>query len=54
VAELLTQLGDVAAREGRIGDARARFERAVAILDRWGAPERAAKVRAALAALPPG
>jgi tetratricopeptide (TPR) repeat protein len=54
VAELLTQMGDAAAREGRIGDARARFERAVAILDRWGTPERAAEVRAALAALPPG
>jgi tetratricopeptide (TPR) repeat protein len=54
VAELLTQMGDAAAREGRIGDARARFERAVVILDRWGTPEHAAAVRAALAALPPG
>jgi tetratricopeptide (TPR) repeat protein len=52
VAQLLKQLGDVAAREGRITDARTRFERALAILDRWGTPERAVEVRAALAALP--
>jgi hypothetical protein len=53
VAELLTRLGDVAAREARIADARSRFERAIAILDRWGSPERAAEVRAGLSALPP-
>jgi tetratricopeptide (TPR) repeat protein len=54
VAQLLRQLGDVAAREGRIADARARYERAAAIFDRWGSPESAAEARAALESLPGG
>jgi tetratricopeptide (TPR) repeat protein len=51
-AELLLRLGDAAAREGRTADARVRYERAAAILDRWGSPARAAGARAALARLP--
>src|SRR5262249_41762190 len=54
VAQLLRQLGDAAAREGRIADARTRYERAAAIFDHWGTEERAAAARAALSALPPG
>jgi tetratricopeptide (TPR) repeat protein len=52
VGHLLRQLGDAAAREGRVADARVRYERAAAILDRWGTPETASEARAALAALP--
>jgi predicted negative regulator of RcsB-dependent stress response len=52
VADLLMRLGDIAAHDGRTEDARSRYERAIAIHDRWGAPGRAAEARAALADLP--
>jgi hypothetical protein len=52
VADLLMRLGDIAARDGRTADARSRYERAVAILERWGTEERTAEARAALAGLP--
>jgi predicted negative regulator of RcsB-dependent stress response len=49
VAELLVRLGDAAARDGRTADARSRYERAVAILARWGTEAATAEARAALA-----
>jgi tetratricopeptide (TPR) repeat protein len=49
VAELLIELAETAARDGRLTDARDRYERAVAILARWGTEARAAEARAALA-----
>jgi tetratricopeptide (TPR) repeat protein len=52
VADLLMRLGDIASRDGRTDDARSRYERAIAIHERWGTPERAAEARAALAELP--
>jgi tetratricopeptide (TPR) repeat protein len=52
VADLLMCLGDIAARDGRTEDARSRYERAIAIHDRWGAPGRAVEARTALAEFP--